>query len=77
MFPESESGYEVTYGVDIYMKSGAVVGVIYDDEAIVEDLKRTIADRVTEQLEFEDQESGSVTVIPKRNIDYLEITLVQ
>jgi hypothetical protein len=66
------------WDVSFHLKSGQVVVVQYDRAAVVEEVKNMLIDPVLRQYELEDDEEGTVTIIPRRNIDYIEVkSLVQ
>lgn len=66
------------WDVSFHLKSGAVVVVQYDEAAVVEEVKEMLIDPVLRQYELEDDAEGTTTVIPRRNVDYIEVkSLVQ
>lgn len=64
---------EAFWVVTFYLKSGQAVQVEYDREEVVEEVKEMLIDPVLRQYELEDDAEGTTTVIPRRNVDYIEI----
>lgn len=64
---------EAFWVVTFYLKSGQAVQVEYDQEAVVEEVKQMLVDPILRQYELEDDDQDITTVIPRRNVDYIEV----